>query len=148
MIDKQEFYRGAALIRLVNDDRLRSLTPHESGFLINNDTYAVVKYSTKATTPWRFTFTVGELRVIHREAKRRRVVLALVCGGDGICAIGWGELVPFLGDARSWVSCRREFNKRYVVGGTGGDLPSRVPHNHWPGVAFSEEDGAERESRR
>ena len=140
LIDKHEFYRGAALIRLVNDVRLKSLTPHASGYLINNGVYAIVKYSTKATTPWRFTFTPGELKVVDRELKRRQVVLALVCGGDGICAVSWDELEPYLGESRSWVSCRREFNKRYAIAGTDGELPGRVPHNHWPGVAFAEEE--------
>jgi hypothetical protein len=137
MIEKQEFYHGAAVLRIINDPRTSSLRPHLGGYLVNEGIFALVKFSTKATTPWRFTFTRAEIATITSEANARFVTIAFVCGGDGICAVRWPELESLIDD-RLWISCSRPFKKRYSVSGPLGDLAGRVPHHRWPGALFAE----------
>lgn len=144
MIDKQEFYRGAAIMRLIADGRAAAIRAQGGGFVIDDESYVLIKFSTKSSSPWRFTFTDIELRQIDEERESRVVFLALVCGGDGICAIPWDVLEPILGEGRLWVSCSRRFHERYVVAGATGALKNRVPHNRWPSIIFNGELDSDR----
>jgi hypothetical protein len=136
VIDKQEFYHGAAIARALHDDRLESIRPHRGGYLANEDSFVLIKFSTRSTSPWRFTFTPAEISLVQAEAQERRTSIALVCGGDGTCGVSWDALNEVFDGNRPWISCSRRFNGRYAVAGAVGRLTRRVPHNHWPGVLF------------
>ncbi len=85
MIEKLEFYHGAALVRLVEDRRCVSIAKSELGYIVNEDCMVFVKYTTKANSPWRFTISRDDLTDFDLAHHRfRRCFLALVCGGDGI----------------------------------------------------------------
>ena len=136
MIEKQEYYHGAAILRLLSDERTCTVRPAGAGFIVNGYIYILIKYATKTISPWRFTFSLSELRSVEEYLRRGDVILALVCGGDGICAIQWSVASQVLGDVPSWMSCQRGFNKRYVVSGPLGEIARRIPHGQWPSVVF------------
>ena len=85
MIEKQDFYHGAVLIRLLDDRRCKTISRTEIGYLINNHHHLYPKYTTKSRSPWSFTFKFAELEKL--EQLTDDVIVALVCAGDGICSI-------------------------------------------------------------
>jgi hypothetical protein len=137
MIDKQEYYHGAAIIRLFEDGRFNTIAKHTLGYIVNSKVLILLKYSTKSRTPWRFTFTLDEMVQIENYIKQNdRIVIALVCGGDGVCAIHAKELFNILGDNPGWISVKRNFNEQYGVAGHYGRLERKISFQRWPSIIF------------
>jgi hypothetical protein len=106
--------------------------------VINDEVFVLIKYTAKIATPWHFTFSPAERQAIEENRDDYEVVLALVCGGDGICAVRWQDIEALLDDPPTWVAASRKVNKRYRVTGSCGEMTGRVPRNRWPGVVFDE----------
>ena len=139
MIEKQEFYHGAALIRLLEDSRCRSVEKYERGYLVNDKTFVFLKYTTKSRTPWRFSFGEAEIRDLEATEKSGALVaVALVCAGDGICALTFAQFQTVLGNDGSWIATRRKFHECYAVSGSAGILKEKIPLSSWPGIVFGE----------
>ena len=137
MIDRQEYYHGAALIRLVDDKRFKTISKHSLGYVVNDEVLILLKYSTKSRTPWRFTFTLDEMIFVETTIKQKdKIVIVLICGGDGICPIHAKELYGILGDNPGWISIGRKFNEQYGVAGPNGQLLRKVPFQRWPSIIF------------
>lgn len=137
MIDKQEFYWGAAIVRLLEHPHFSAVRKHEYGYVVNSSVFVFLKYSTKARSPWGFGLTNDELpRLISLASQYNRVVLGLICGGDGVCAVDWKQLISLLGDKPGWISVRRNFNERYGVSGPAGGLDRKVSLQSWPLLVF------------
>jgi len=137
MIDKQEYYHGAALIRVLEDARFVSIKKHALGYIINDEVIVLLKYSTKNRTPWRFSFTLDEMISIETFCKENaKIVIALVCGGDGVCAIHTEELHDIMGDNPEWIAVRRNFNEQYGVAGPKGMLERKIAFQRWPSIVF------------
>jgi hypothetical protein len=66
MIEKLEFYHGAALVRLIEDPRCTRIAKHACGYLVNQNRIVAIKYSTKAHSPWGFTFSQDDLARISK----------------------------------------------------------------------------------
>ena len=141
MIEKLEFYHGAAIVRIIEDTRCTSVAKHEYGYLVNATRLAFVKYTTKTHSPWRFTVTADDIARLEKAAGRfPTCVLALVCGGDGICAITWESTRELLSGAPGWLAVKRSFNECYAVNGPAGALRRKVALSGWPGILFGRED--------
>ncbi len=137
MLEKQEFYWGAAIVRVLDDSRCASLSKAEYGYLINSTHFIVLKYSTKSRTPWRFSFGEDEIkRFVDASDRYKSVVIGLICGGDGVCAIYWEQAMALLGAKPGWVSVRRNFHKRYAVAGQKDELNGKISIRDWPGLLF------------
>jgi len=137
MIDKQEFYHGAALIRLLSDPRCKSLTRHQMGYCINGSVFVILKYTTKHRSPWRYTFTNEEINQIHEAAGSfAKTIIIFINAGDGISALSLNELDNVLGSTIGWVSMSREFNEQYAASGSRGSLKHKISLTRWPGFAF------------
>jgi hypothetical protein len=65
-IRKQEFYEGAALHLLARNGSIRSIRYNPPLFLVNDEVFLLLKYSTKGRSPWGFTFTTDEQRLLVR----------------------------------------------------------------------------------
>lgn len=114
MIEKQEFYHGAALVRVIEDRRCRSIVKANSGFLVNDSAYVHLKYRTKERSPWTFQFGPDELATITKaSAKHELVIVAFICGGDGICGLRWCQVKALLDPHSGWITCARKFNEQY-----------------------------------
>jgi hypothetical protein len=137
MIDKADFYHGAALIRIIEDGRCENVTSHASGYLVNGRVAVCVKYTTKTGSPWRFTLTADEISACeHAVREVGRCVVAFVCGGDGICAVPWQQISGLIGEAPAWIASRRAFNGCYAVSAANGTLARKIARNQWPDVVF------------
>jgi hypothetical protein len=137
MIDKQEFYHGAAILRVVSDPHCESICKSEGGLLINDQVFVYLKYRTKARTPWNFVFATEETGQLNSaESKYSKAVVGLICGGDGICGLTWLAIRSLLADQAGWISCARRFNEQYGVSGPAGTLRGKVSLKQWPSVIF------------
>ena len=141
MIEKLEFYHGAALVRVIEDPRCESIAKHACGYCVNNDRILAIKYSTKAHSPWGFTFSGDDIsRFNAAKAEFGECLLALVCGGDGICALSWALTATLLADSPGRVAAKRGFAGCYAVSGPAGELKGKVAMNRWPAIVFERED--------
>lgn len=144
MIDKEEFYRGAALALLLEDFRCKSVRRLGKGGYVVGDTFFQIRFTTKARSPWGFTITESDIErfeVGRHEASTQ--MLVLVCGGDGICVLRSDEVSKLLGDKPGSVSARRKHNTQYEVRGSSERLNYKIPRNRWPTIVF--EKGADQE---
>jgi len=140
MIEKLEFYHGAALVRVIEDARCETIVKHECGYRINNDRILAIKYSTKARSPWGFTFSGEDIsRFEATSAEWGECAVALVCGGDGICAVSWSIAASLLGGSPGRIAAKRGFAGCYAVSGPAGELKGKVAMNRWPAIVFERE---------
>src|SRR3972149_6915357 len=110
MIEKQEFYHGAALIRLLEDEKCKSVRKHGTGYRVNDGIFLLLKYSTKSRTPWGFGFGRDEVERLNQAAQSfSGVAVALICGGDGVCGMTWESVEELLGGKDGWLSASRKF---------------------------------------
>ena len=141
MIEKLEFYHGAALVRLIEDPRCVTIGKHPYGYRVNRDRIVAIKYSTKAHPPWGFTVSDDDIaRFEAAEQEFANCVIAFVCGGDGVCALRWTAVAELLGNAPGWISVKRGFAGCYAVSGQARTLRGKVAMNRWPAIIFDGED--------
>jgi hypothetical protein len=137
MIDKQEFYHGAAILRVVDDARCRSVNKSGVGFLVNEDAFVYLKYRTKSRTPWTFQFGSDEVAHLNSaNARFPKTVIAFICGGDGICGLRWLQARELLASGAGSISCSRKFSEQYGVSGPNGSLKGKVSLQQWPSIVF------------
>lgn len=137
VIDKRDFYHGAAIVSLLQDRRCENVSRERSGYLVDGFVFALLKYTTKSRTPWGFQFNASEMSLLREMNFRyRRVVVGLICGGDGICALLSGEMELLLGGKPGRVSTRRKFNERYAVHGSINHLDRKVSVQRWPSIVY------------
>ena len=140
MIEKLEFYHGAALVRVIEDTRCATIAKHAYGYRVNECRILAIKYSTKARSPWQFTFSKDDIsRLSAANLEFGVCSVALVCGGDGVCALSWETLSALLGDAPGSIAAKRAFAGCYAVSGPTGSLRSKVAMNRWPAIVFEGE---------
>ncbi|MCA9293215.1 MAG: hypothetical protein KDA20_05320 [Phycisphaerales bacterium] len=132
-IQKQEFYEGAALHRLVRGGELATLKSEPPFFLVNDRLLIHLKYCTKTRTPWGFTFLPEEQRTLAERAENEEIVIGLVCGGDGVAALPVEEylLVAPVQDLSLRIACRRRHGEHYAVSGPAGELSKKVAPSAW-----------------
>ena len=139
MIDKCDFYHGAAVIRLLEDGRCQRVRKDESGYIVNDGIFVFLKYTTRQRSPWRFSFSDDEVQRLNILAGRfQKIAVAMICGGDGICAVSWREASDLLGNNAGWISAGRKFNEQYAVAGQAGKLNGKVSLGEWPSIIFEE----------
>jgi len=139
MIEKQDFYHGAALARLVDDGRCLSIARHSFGYLINDELFVLIKYSTKGRSPWGFAFSEDDISRITKLSETK-IFIAFVCGGDGVCVVPQTQILSLLQQKPGWISAKRLSNKAYAVSGPAGSLKHKVPMNRWPSILYLSEE--------
>jgi hypothetical protein len=138
MLDKSAYYHGAAVIPVLEDSRCRSIRKLGTlGYVVNDDTFLFIKYTTKARSPWRFTFDQEDIdRCTRMSGEYGRLVFGFVCGGDGVCAVDWTQGSELLGMKPSWLAAARKHNHSYSVWGSNGELKRKVSLKRWPALVF------------
>lgn len=136
LIDKQAYYRGAALFQLIEDDRMETIRRVRPGFIVNDEIFVLVKYTAMMGPRWQFTISSGERDALEKHSSERDVAIALVCAGDGVCAVRWDEVKPFLDNPANWIAASRRVHERYRVSGSNGEMKGRIPRNNWPQLLF------------
>lgn len=137
MIEKLDFYHGAAIVKIVEDSRCRTICNSKFGYVVNGENLVFLKYTTKNHSPWAFTVSADDIRRLEdaRELFGSRSV-GFVCGGDGICSAPWESVTELLGGKPGWIAARRKFNGCYSVSGPTGTLARKVALNQWPAILF------------
>ncbi|WP_316174529.1 MULTISPECIES: hypothetical protein [unclassified Bradyrhizobium] len=138
MLDKSTYYHGAAVIPILEDARCRSIRKLGSlGYVLNDDIFLFIKYTTKERSPWRFTFDQEDVdRSAKMAAEYRRLVFGFVCGSDGVCAIDGLQGRDLLGNKPGWIAASRKHNHSYTVWGAGGELKRKISLGQWPALLF------------
>lgn len=137
MIDKQEFYHGAAVVRLFEDQRCKNIKKHNFGYIVNDEIFIFLKYRTKSHTPWSFGFDNNDISRINSLVNSfKRIVVGLVCGGDGICPILWQDAEKILGNNPGSICVRRKFNEQYGVKGSVEAIKGKISLQEWPTIVF------------
>ena len=140
MIEKLEFYHGAALVRLIEDARCTRIAKHPCGYLVNQARIVAIKYSTRSHSPWGFTFSQDDVtRINNAEKELNDCLVALVCGGDGICVLFWMTVAELLGNQPGRIAAKRGFAGCYAVSGPAGKMKGKVAMNSWPSIVFDGE---------
>jgi hypothetical protein len=105
-IQKQEFYEGAALHQLIRGSSgLTSISHSPPFFVLGGSLQIHLKYSTAKRSPWGFTFMPDEQLLLQQRAQHMPLVIGLICGADGVAAIG-ARILGCLG-----CGCRRNFTR-------------------------------------
>jgi hypothetical protein len=140
MIDKREFYHGVAIVRLLEDERCQNIKKRDFGYHVNDEIFIFPKYSTKSRSPWRFSFSKDDAERLNSLAGSfEKIVIVLICGGDGICTIDWREAADLLGNDAGWISAKRNFNEQYGVAGPLGKMNRKVSLREWPSIIFEKQ---------
>lgn len=140
-IQKQEFYEGAALHRLIRACAEPVRVLHAPPFFILNSLLAVhFKYSTSKRTPWGFTLLPAEQGRLKDAAETLSVVIAFVCGSDGIAALPYKDYLRVVAssEAASSLVCRRLYKEHYEISGPGGTLERKVAPSNWCSILNKE----------
>lgn len=132
-IQKQEFYEGAALLRLLASVEKATVQYKHPMFVLGGALHVYVKYSTKGRSPWAFTFVETEQPVLENAAIQGRLIIGLVCGHDGIVALPFDEFrsIAPLDKATAHIGCFRRHREHYEVSGPAGVLPRKIPPSDW-----------------
>lgn len=140
MLDKSEYYHGAAIVRLLEDEKCRGVRKREFlGYVVNDDIFALLKYTTKGRSPWGFTFDQEDIdRCTRMASEYRRAVVGLICGGDGVCAVSWAEATQLLDGKPGRIAAGRKHNCSYSVWGSAAELKKKVPVGRWPALVFEQ----------
>lgn len=132
-IKKQEFYEGAALHLLARTGGIKSIQYEAPFFLLNNRLLAYLKYSTRGRSPWGFTFTIEEQRLLQGKASKIGTVIGLICGADGVAAFTYDDYRSVASPRKSaiHIACYRAHGKHYELNGPDGKLAGKVAPSNW-----------------
>ena len=132
-IRKQEFYEGAALHLLVRSGRIMGIRYEPPLFIVNNSLLVHLKYSTRGRSPWGFTFTPDEQSLLQSKASKWNIVIALICGADGVAAVTYEAYKRIAAPRKSalHVACYRQQGQYYEVNGPDGTLDRKVAPSNW-----------------
>ncbi len=138
MIDKLHYYHGAAIVSLLQENEDISVKKKGLwGYVINDQVFVFLKYTTKARTPWRFSFDQEDVdRCLRMLSEYNSLVLGLICGGDGVCALTWKEAQFLLNDKPGWISVKRKHNESYGVAGSISKLKGKIPVERWVKIFY------------
>jgi hypothetical protein len=132
-IKKQEFYEGAALHRLACTGTITSISYEAPFFLLNQGLSVLLKYSTRPRSPWGFTFTAEEQILLHEKAGELKLIVALVCGADGVAAFTFDSYLTIAAPRTSalHIACYRQFGEHYEINGPDGKLRGKISPSNW-----------------
>jgi hypothetical protein len=135
-IKKKEFYEGAALLILASCGEDVCVRYESPFYVLNNNSYIYLKYSTKGRSPWGFTFTHIEQASLRDKSTNSKVVIGLICGMDGIAALHYSEYqrIAAMRTATIHISCYRLHGEHYEVNGPDGTLGNKVAPSNWRNI--------------
>lgn len=132
-IKKQEFYEGAALHLLVRGGRVSNIRYRPPLFVVNRKLCVLLKYSTKVQSPWGFSFTALEQRLLRGVAAEFPTAIGLICAADGVVAINY-DVYAGIAPAKETtvhIACYRNHGEHYDVRGPEGWLDKKIAPARW-----------------
>jgi len=118
------------LVRGGNITSVRYDTPF---FVINDNLVVLLKYSTKARSPWGFTFTPDEQNHLQSIVLGNKIIIGLICGADGVAAVPFDDFLTIaaLRSSSVHIACYRKYGKYYDVAGPDGNLSWKISPSNW-----------------
>ena len=140
MIDEYQKYHGVvfstlmeASEKLITFESLKGYYEN-SAYAVNNKIGLYIKYSTKRLSPWKFSFQQKHQDTILELKKHYdNLVLALVCGDDGIVGLSFDQLKQVLDENHEpieWISIKRPKRANYRVAGSDGKLELTITRDN------------------
>ena len=132
-IQKQEFYEGAALHQLVRNSSGVSLRYASPVFVMDARVQLYLKYSAGKRSPWGFTFTPEEQKMISDLSAKLPLVIGLICGADGVVAVPCSEYDAVAGERETAIriSCYRRHREHFEVIGPNGTISRKIASSDW-----------------
>ena len=129
-------------MRVLEEPRCRKLLKRGSLYIVNDEVGCFIKYSSKGRSPWPFALSPEDLIELHSgNSNPPTVVVGLVCGGDGVCALSKSNVYQLVGENGGWISVRRGFGGSYGVTGSLAKLKGKIPLKRWPLLVFGPTEG-------
>ena len=127
MIDKQDFYHGAALVKVIEDKRCLRIEKCDCGYVVNEKKFLYLKYKTDTRTPWSFVYRDTEVRRLRDIVDAGfDLIVVMVCGGDGICAVDGGVALELIKGNKGSISVGRKHREKYSVHGSAGKMKGKA----------------------
>jgi hypothetical protein len=135
MISNNSRYYGTVFASMVDSYNgslgIRKLLDNKLGFYILNDKLPILlKYSTKRTNPWSFSFDMeGLLQVESLFNKYEQCLIIFVCGIDGIISLNYSEFTQIIimeTNSSKRIGISIKLKKMYSVLGSDGILKRKV----------------------
>ena len=144
MIGEAERYHGIVLSRIIRHEDSAIIQKYGklsgSGYIVNG-VCLYIKYSTRRMSPWQFTFLENHQDEIMRmKSSHENVIIALVCGNDGIASLNYSELKEVLDEEHGHaevVMVHRPPRGKYKINGTDGKMKKTVADNEFPKKMFT-----------
>jgi hypothetical protein len=132
-IKKQEFYEGAALHLLTRTGAIPGIHYVPPFFVLCDRLLVLLKYCTRPRSPWGFTFTPDEQALLQQRAQERPIVIAMVCGSDGVAAFKYESYLTIAAPRPTAlrISCVRHYGQHYGDNGPDGVLAAKVAPSDW-----------------
>ncbi len=65
---------------MLEDGRCQKVRGHDFGYIVNDEAFIFLKYSTKSRSPWTFSFSRDEIERVNLLATSfKAIILALIC---------------------------------------------------------------------
>lgn len=135
MITDTAKFHGVVLINLIEDISsglsIRKLNTEISGiYLLNEKIPLFLKYASKRTSPWSFTFHSTHLQCYYElTVEYGDCLMVLICGSDGVVTLGNFEMRRIVvpgSDEQKRVTVTRKLKHMYSVNGSDGDIEKRI----------------------
>ena len=143
MISDTTRYHGIVFSEIARKERNILIDQFDSK---SNSSYTIngvglfIKYSTKRMPPWHFTFIRDhQLEIEQIKSRHNHVVIALVCGTDGVAALSYDELKQVLDhniEDVERITVRRPPRGKYRISGTDGEMDRTIGISDFPGKIF------------
>lgn len=132
-IQKQEFYEGAALHRIIRGSAGTRVAHSPPLFIFDERLQIHLKYSTAKRGPWGFTFMPEEQILLREHSRVMTLVIGLICGADSVAALPYDDYayVAALKDVALHISCRRSHREHFEIRGPDGVLPGKIAPSDW-----------------
>ena len=133
MIDDYERYQSLALYSLIGSSpsglSIKKFDFSKSAFELNGTHGLYIKHASARLTPWNFGFRQTDYLVMTEiESKTKSLVIALVCGFEGLVVLSKSELLTLtnfyeIPDENCRVTVRTKHGGSWDISGNAGNLP-------------------------
>jgi hypothetical protein len=137
------FFHGSALSRIIKERKciIERLKNNQSSYLIDDRVCLYIKYSSKRTTPWRFSIHKSHIHEITLLAKQySELYIVLVCYYDGIVCLTFNEFKEIIesnsDNHPKWVKAQRKIREKYCITGSDGKLKNKIADSNFPKKIF------------
>lgn len=134
-IEKDKFH-GISLYRLIKESIINIYYDKVSGaYIVDNSIAIYIKYSSSRMSPWIFTFSQENIKIVENLRDKYQTFTVLICNDDGICCLNVNELFLLITPGEvitKSVSVFRRKRESYSVNGTDGQLKYKISDSDFP----------------